>query len=96
MDARQYPSPLSSYRHYNKDLEDESLIRVSNMPKEARVRLGAMDVYDGTTFGMGVTNTADGTAGAQRRYGGRADLGVDLAAAGTVGAHDWPGVGPAF
>ena len=66
VDARQYPSPLSSYRHYNKDLEDESLIRVSNMPKEARVRLGAMDVYDGTTFGMGVTNTADGTAGYRR------------------------------
>ena len=65
VDARQYPSPLSSYRHYNKDLEDESLIRVSNMPKEARVRLGAMDVYDGTTFGMGVAN-ADGMAGYRR------------------------------
>ena len=65
VDARQYPSPLSSYRHYNKDLEDESLIRVSNLPKEARVRLGAMDVYDGTTFGMGVAN-ADGTAGYRR------------------------------
>ena len=62
VDAREYPSPLSSYRHYNKDLEDSSLIHVSNLPKEARVRLGAMDVYDGTTFGMSVANT-DGTAG---------------------------------
>jgi hypothetical protein len=66
VDAREYPSPLSSYRHYNKDLEDESLIRVSNLPKGARVRLGAMEVYDGTTFGMGVTNNADGTAGYRR------------------------------
>ena len=66
VDAREYPSPLSSYRHYNKDLEESSLIHVTNMPKEARVRLGAMDVYDGTTFGMGVTNTADGTAGYRR------------------------------
>ena len=65
VDAREYPSPLSSYRHYNKDLEDSSLIHVTNMPKEARVRLGAMDVYDGTTFGMGVSN-ADGTAGYRR------------------------------
>ena len=65
VDAREYPSPLSSYRHYNKDLEDDSLIRVSNMPKESRVRLGAMDVYDGTTFGMGVANE-DGTAGYRR------------------------------
>ena len=65
VDAREYPSPLSSYRHYNKDLEDSSLIHVSNMPKEARVRLGAMDVYDGTTFGMSVANT-DGTAGYRR------------------------------
>ena len=65
VDAREYPSPLSSYRHYNKDLEDSSLIHVSNMPKEARVRLGAMDVYDGTTFGMGVAN-ADETAGYRR------------------------------
>ena len=65
VDAREYPSPLSSYRHYNKDLEDSSLIHVTNMPKEARVRLGAMDVYDGTTFGMGVAN-ADGTAGYRR------------------------------
>lgn len=65
VDAREYPSPLSSYRHYNKDLEDSSLIHVSNLPKEARVRLGAMDVYDGTTFGMSVANT-DGTAGYRR------------------------------
>ncbi|MGP1498378.1 MAG: transglutaminase-like domain-containing protein [Schaalia odontolytica] len=65
VDAREYPSPLSSYRHYNKDLEDSSLIHVTNMPKEARVRLGAMDVYDGTTFGMGVANT-DGMAGYRR------------------------------
>ena len=65
VDAREYPSPLSSYRHYNKDLEESSLIHVTNMPKEARVRLGAMDVYDGTTFGMGVANT-DGMAGYRR------------------------------
>ena len=65
VDAREYPSPLSRYRHYNKDLEDSSLIHVSNLPKEARVRLGAMDVYDGTTFGMSVANT-DGTAGYRR------------------------------
>ncbi len=65
VDAREYPSPLSSYRHYNKDLEDSSLIHVSNLPKEGRVRLGAMDVYDGTTFGMSVANT-DGTAGYRR------------------------------
>ena len=65
VDAREYPSPLSSYRYYNKDLEERSLIRVSNLPKGARVRLGAMEVYDGTTFVMGTTNV-DGQAGYRR------------------------------
>lgn len=66
VDAHQYPSPLFSYRHYSKDLEGESLIRVSNLSKEVHVRLDAMNVYDGTTSGMGTSNTTDDATGYRR------------------------------
>lgn len=64
--ARQYPSLLSNYRRYSKDLGDESLIHMSNLPKGARARLDVMNAYDGTTFGISASNMADGTVGYRR------------------------------
>ena len=52
LDIQAYPSPLSSFRHYTTDLQDETLLTVSDLPENQRVRIAAMDVYDGTTFGM--------------------------------------------
>ena len=43
---------MSSFRHYTTDLKDETLLTVSDLPENQRVRIAAMDVYDGTTFGM--------------------------------------------
>ena len=54
LDVRTYPSPLSAFRHYSTDLKDDALITVSELPDGQRVRIAAMDVYDGTTFGMSV------------------------------------------
>lgn len=52
LDARQYPSPFAAYRHYETDLEEETILSASGLPEGARVRVAAMDVYDGTTFAM--------------------------------------------
>ena len=52
LDIQAYPSPMASFRHYTTDLQDETLLTVSDLPENQRVRIAAMDVYDGTTFGM--------------------------------------------
>ena len=52
LDIQAYPSPMSSFRHYTTDLKDETLMTISDLPENQRVRIAAMDVYDGTTFGM--------------------------------------------
>ena len=52
LDARQYPSPLSAFRHYNVDFKEDTLIHVDGLPEGARVRIGVMDSYDGTTMTM--------------------------------------------
>ena len=62
LDIQAYPSPLSSFRHYTTDLQDETLLTVSDLPENQRVRIAAMDVYDGTTFGMS-TKRDDGHTG---------------------------------
>ena len=62
LDIQAYPSPMSSFRHYTTDLQDETLLTVSDLPENQRVRIAAMDVYDGTTFGMS-TKRGDGHTG---------------------------------
>ena len=57
LDTRQYPSPLAAYRHYETDLKEDVLVRVTGLPDDARLRLGAMDVYEGTTFAMSPAGT---------------------------------------
>lgn len=52
LDLRDYPSPLSAFRHYETDLEETTLLSVDGLPEGARIRIAAMDVYDGTTFTM--------------------------------------------
>ena len=62
LDIQAYPAPMASFRHYTTDLKDETLITVSDLPENQRVRIAAMDVYDGTTFGMS-TKRGDGHTG---------------------------------
>lgn len=52
LDVRDYPSPLASFRHYTTDLAKTTLVKVSNLPGRARLRLGVMDTYNGIAFGM--------------------------------------------
>lgn len=60
LDPRQYPSPLAAFRHYTSDLKETTLVQVSGLPEGARLRLAAMDVYNGTTFTMSPAGTHPG------------------------------------
>ncbi len=56
-----YPTPLAAFRHDETDLADQPLIDVTGLPNEARVRIAAMDSYDGVVFSMaGVDDATDG------------------------------------
>ena len=48
----EFPSPLSAFRRLSTDLKEETLVEVSELPEGARVRIAALDAYDGTTFGI--------------------------------------------
>lgn len=52
LDIREYPTPLAAFRHYTTDLENETILKVTDLPKNARLRIGVMDSYDGTTMGV--------------------------------------------
>lgn len=58
-----YASPLASYRHYTTDLADETMVRLSELPSGARVRVGVMDTWDGITF-----TASDPVDAGERRY----------------------------
>lgn len=63
-DIREYASPLQSFRAYVRDFPDEPLFTVSGMPEGGRVRLAAMDAYDGTVY-----NVSDDGAGTSSAFG---------------------------
>ncbi|QWW20570.1 transglutaminase domain-containing protein [Schaalia sp. 19OD2882] len=52
LDVREYPTPLSAFRHYTTDLENEVIMRAKGLPENTRVRIGVMDTYDGKTLGI--------------------------------------------
>ncbi|WP_134738178.1 transglutaminase-like domain-containing protein [Nocardioides sp. 503] len=70
-DIGQYPSPLSSFRRYVKmpkpdavNLHDKTLMTVEGAPEGARIRIAALDRYDGVVWGAAedtVPNSSDDT-----------------------------------
>lgn len=52
VDLFDYPSPLTSYRKYVKDQAEETLLTVSGLPQGQRIRLAAMDAYDGVVYNV--------------------------------------------
>ncbi len=52
LDLRTYPSPLTRYRYYERNLKEKTLFTVSGLPEGGRVRLAAMDAYDGHVFSV--------------------------------------------
>src|SRR5690625_1274510 len=67
-DPRDFPSPLSGYRTFIKDLKDTDLFTVSGLPAGTPIRLAAMDDFDGVVWNVSGAHDADGS-GAFRRIG---------------------------
>ncbi|MDR2999070.1 MAG: transglutaminaseTgpA domain-containing protein [Microbacterium sp.] len=59
---REYPSPLQSYRGYVRDDLDNTLFSVRGLPKGARMRLAAMDEFNGQVYN--VSDAGNGSSGA--------------------------------
>jgi len=57
LDLHQYASPLVGFRHIVKEQREDELFTVSDLPEDGRVRLAALDRYDGVVF------DASGTGG---------------------------------
>jgi transglutaminase-like putative cysteine protease len=57
-DPQAYPSPLAGFRHYAKADKSTVLFDVSGLPAGARIRLAALDAYDGILLG---TSAGTGT-----------------------------------
>lgn len=57
-DPQAYPSPLAGFRHYVKTDRSTVLFDISGLPSGARIRLAALDSYDGILLG---TSAGTGT-----------------------------------
>ena len=51
-DPKDYVTPLASFRNFVKDKKDDTLFVVKGLPKDARVRLAALDSFNGTNYNM--------------------------------------------
>ncbi|PWB96248.1 transglutaminase-like domain-containing protein [Salinibacterium hongtaonis] len=58
-DPRDYPSPLSSLRKYHQaGVADSTMLTATGLPAGARIRLAALDTYDGVVFSVGTPQLA--------------------------------------
>jgi hypothetical protein len=51
-DPKDYVTPLASFRNFVKDKKDDNLFLVKGLPKDGRVRLAALDAFNGTNYNM--------------------------------------------
>lgn len=58
LDMHQYASPLTMYRYLERDLHDQTLFTISGLPKDTRVRLATVDVYDGVVYNIDSASAA--------------------------------------
>jgi transglutaminase-like putative cysteine protease len=53
-DPRDYPSPLSGFRSYEKSpTAADTMLTVSGLPKGGRIRIATLDDYDGVVYSVG-------------------------------------------
>src|SRR5690606_34305410 len=61
-DPLQYPSPLSGFRHYTKQVTDDVLFTVSGLREGDRIRLATLDSFNGKLWNVtGAETSADGS-----------------------------------
>lgn len=58
LDMHQYASPLTMFRYLERDLQDETLMTVSGLAPGSRVRLAALDAYDGVVYNIDSASAA--------------------------------------
>jgi transglutaminase-like putative cysteine protease len=52
-DPRDYPSPLSGFRSYEKSpIASDTMLTVSGLPKGTRIRIATLDDYDGVVYSV--------------------------------------------
>lgn len=61
LDLRDYATPLTLFRSFERDRKQAVLFTVDGLPEGARIRLAALDTYDGNVFRVG-----EGSAGFRR------------------------------
>jgi len=61
IELAEYPSPLAGYRNWLKSFEDETLLTVSGMPEDGRLRLATFDHYDGTVYAVAGAQQSSGS-----------------------------------
>ncbi|WP_418908613.1 transglutaminaseTgpA domain-containing protein [Glutamicibacter endophyticus] len=52
VDLYDYPSPLTRFRKYVKNMADDTLLTVKGLPEGERIRLAALDSYNGMVFSV--------------------------------------------
>lgn len=57
-DLHKLPSPLTKFRDYVKNEKDTVLFEVEGLPKNGRVRIAALDNYDGVVFNVDPNSSA--------------------------------------
>jgi transglutaminase-like putative cysteine protease len=58
-DPRDYPSPLSGFRHYEEPATaNETVLSVTGLPKGGRIRIATMDTYDGIVYSVGTASVS--------------------------------------
>ncbi|MDQ1124711.1 transglutaminase-like domain-containing protein [Microbacterium trichothecenolyticum] len=61
LELHDYASPLTAFRKYVKDDGEEPLFSVTGLPEGARVRLAALDLYDGMVYSVSGSGSGAGT-----------------------------------
>ncbi|MGI5189406.1 transglutaminaseTgpA domain-containing protein [Promicromonospora sp. CA-289599] len=49
-DIHEYTSPLVGFRHYKKEVRDEEMFTISELPKNGRITIATLDRYDGVVY----------------------------------------------
>lgn len=86
LDVQQYASPLTTYRFLELDQRKVGLFTVAGLPAGGRVRLAALDAYDGRVYSV-----ADASAGFAR-IGGQNAGGTGSTETLSVGVQAYAGV----
>ncbi|WP_209910127.1 transglutaminaseTgpA domain-containing protein [Paeniglutamicibacter psychrophenolicus] len=87
VDLYTYPSPLTNFRKYTKTMAEATLLTVTGLPEGERVRLAALDSYNGMVFNLDpksggnfapVGDSADirGSGSAAQRAAGELEIGI--------------------